>query len=380
MTDIGGRTRRLNRRKRIVGAAAAGVVLLGVVAAVVEPYVNDWWVTRNACSGALPKGVLDDMGTKPMDDDRHLYGHEETVDAPLGRYRCEVNDGESGRGYRFRASAYTARDDIDGHLSEDFSGHEPARLALPAGLPGYETPRGDLVMTVVCPRLGRDGSGKPRQLHTRAQIPGYFGDGESGDEPAAGVSYDAGARATVSFANKASEKLRCGAKPLAVPEKVPRPEPVPLGRTDGTPCSVLAHAPLGPTKAWSVEVRMSRRAPVGSCLLERNGDGTGSGQAAQGKEALDLTAFHGDFSRHLWKALGRRKPWVSATQGWATARCEGTDAVFRIRALGGDGETPVLSAEEMRSILTAFAERQADRRGCTKPRVPSRVSADPPRA
>ena len=370
----------MNRRKRIVGAAAVGVVLLGVLAAAVEPYVNDWWVIRNACSGSLPDGVLEDLGTKPMDDDGHLFGHEETVDAQLGRYRCEVSDGGSGRSYRFRASAYTDSDDIEGHLSDDFSGQEPARLALPAGLPGYETPRGDLVVTLACPRLGKDPSGKPRQLHIRAQIPGYFGHGASGDEPAAGTSYGAGARAAVSFANKASEKLRCRGKPFAVPEKVARPEPVPLARTDGTPCAALARAPVGEKSAWSVEVRMSKRAPVGSCLLERNGDGTGAGRAAQAKERLDLTAFHGDFSHHLWKALGREKPWVSATQGWATARCHGSDAVFRIRAVGGGGDRPVLSAREMRTLLAGFAERQAERRGCTKPHVPSRISADPPRA
>ncbi len=357
---------------------AAGLVVLGVVAAIIEPYANDWWVARNACGGALPEGVLEDMGAKPMDDDRHLYRHEDEVDGQLGRYRCEVNDGDSGRGYRFRASAYTAQEDVRRHLSRDFSGHEPARLALPEGLPGYESQRGDLVLTLDCPQLGKGADGRSRKLHTRAHVPGYFGDDESGDEPGAGASYDAGARAAVAFANKASQNLRCGAEPLSVPEKVARPEPVPLRQTAGTPCAVLARAPLRPERAWSAEVRMSRSAPVGSCLVERNGHGTGSGQVAEGTEALDLTAFHGEFADGLWRAGGREKPWVSGSQGWATARCHGTDAAFRIRALGGDGEAPVLSAGKMRSLLAGFAEQQAARRGCSEPHVPSRVTAERP--
>ncbi|OEU85298.1 hypothetical protein DB35_15905 [Streptomyces abyssalis] len=353
--------------------------MLGVAVAVVEPYANDWWVTRNACGGSLPEGVLEDLGAGRADDDGHLYAHEETLDERLGRYRCEVNDASSGRGYRFRASAYTSRDDVERRLSDDFSGREPARLALPAGLPGYESQRGDLVLTLDCPRLGEGGSGKPRKLHTRAQIPGYFGDDESGDEPGIGSSYDAGARAAVALANKASENLRCGAETLEVPAEVTRPEPVPLEETAGTPCAALARAPLTREDTWSVQVRMSKRAPVGSCLLERERDGAESGRAAEKTEVLDLTAFHGDFSEGLWKAAGREKPWVSGTEGWATARCGGTEAVFRARALGGDGRTPVLSAGEVRSVLADFAERQAARRGCTQPQVPPGISDSGPR-
>lgn len=351
--------------------AVAGVVALGIAGSVAEPHITDWWVARSACGGVLPEGVLDVVDGDPSHDE-HLYGYEESAHRELGRYRCEVKDGGDGRGYRFTTEAFTRRDDIDARLAGDFNERESARLALPGGLPGYESRSGDLVVARRCPDLGADGAGNPRKLHVRSHVPGYQGDQDSGDVSGVGEVYEAALRSAVASSNEASRRLSCGATPMDVPGNVSRPEPMPLEKTEGTPCRALARASLPKGGEWAVDVRTSDRAPVGSCSVTRPGTTGKEGAKGDGREVLDLAAFYGDWSKRMWMDTGRSRPWLAGNSGWATARCHGEDAAFRIRLLDGE-ERPALDAKQMRSLLADFAEEQAERRDCTSLRMPGRA-------
>jgi hypothetical protein len=327
----------------------------------------------------LPDGSLDVMEVQGSPDDGEpVHGYEESVHRGLGRYRCEVQDGESGFGYRFRAEAFTSRDDIDARLAKDIPHHEPARLALPGRLPGYESQGGDLVVTLPCPELGRDAAGDARRLFVRAHVPGYSGDRNAGEGSRNDEAYGAGTRAAVAFANHASEKLSCGGKSLPVPPKASRPEPVPLKETAGTPCAALGDAPLPAWADGPVHVRISEQAPLGSCVLRASRDGGGEpgpGSVTPSEdETLDLTAFYGDWSDRLWKESGRKKPWMNAISGWATARCDGAAAAFRVRMRGDEGK-PVLDAKQMKSLLVDFAEQQAETRDCKALLMPPRAGS-----
>ena len=341
---------------------------LGVAGSVAEPHITDWWVARSACGGVLPVGALDVVDGGSADGEL-LYGFEETAHRDLGRYRCEVKDGEEGRGYRYTTEGFTRRDDVDAHLAGDFGKREPARLALPGGLPGYESPRGDLVLARPCPDLGAHGAGEPGQLHVRTHVPGYRGERASGGDDGVGEVWEAAVRSAVASSNEASRRLSCGAKPIGVPAAVARPKPVPLEEAASTPCRALNRASLPEGGDWAVDVRTSERAPVGSCVLSRRTARGDEGAGDGGREVLDLAAFFGDWSRDMWVDTGRTKPWLSGDSGWATARCDGKDAAFRVRLLDGDG-TPTMDVEQMRSLLADFAREQGERRGCTALRVP----------
>ena len=370
MTVDGGHPRKA-RWKKAGWVTAAVVSALGLLGLIVQPYAVDWWVARSACGGALPDGVLDAMDEEGSSTDSgSVQGYEEVSSRDQGFYRCEVEDGGNAPGYRFRAEAYTASAGVDRQFRLDFPFSGAAgRLALPGGLPGYEGRTGAFVLVRPCPDLGKDAGGKPRQLYVRTYVPGYSGDVDSRDEAGAGKVLAAGIRAAVAVANEASRKLNCGAERLPVPEKVARPAGVSLKETATTPCSALAAAPLPSWAGKTVEVRISKRAPTGSCVL-----GWKDGQRYNsGEWSLDLTAFHGDWSESLWKGSDRNEPWVRETEGWATARCNGAAAAFRVRANEVDDELP-LEPKELRTLLADFAEQQTELRDCTDLRVPERTT------
>jgi hypothetical protein len=370
MTVDGGRPPRA-RWKKAGWVTAAVVLALGLSGLIVQPYAVDWWVARSACGGALPDGVLDVMDEEGSSTDGDpVQGHEEVSSRAEGFYRCTVEDGENERGYRFKAEAYTASAGVERQLRRDFpTSRYASQLALPRGLPGFEGRGATFVLVRSCPDLGKDATGRPRQLYARAYVPGYPGDVDSRDEKGAGKAYEAGIRAAVAVANEASRKLNCGAEQLPVPAKVARPASSSLKETAGTPCSAFAAAPLPSSSGRTVDMRISKRAPTGSCVL-----GWKDWQRYKsGEWSLDLTAFYGDWSEGLWKGSDRSEPWVRETEGWATARCNGTAAAFRVRASEVDDELP-LEPKELRKLLADFAEQQAELRDCTDLRVPERTT------
>ncbi|WP_431982606.1 hypothetical protein [Streptomyces qinglanensis] len=368
---------RRRRRTRIAVWCGAGVLVLGGAGWIAEPFVKDRMITSDACDGALPDGTMDTLRGTTGDPEAHLTESEAETDTELGRYTCEVANDEGGRVLEVRV--YSRRDDVDRNLVRDFqsNGAHPAS-ALPGGLPGFEARFGGVALVPECPGLGKDAAGLPRRLFVDVL-------GGEGAEPHQLV------RAGAAVANKAAEKLGCDRDPLTVPAKgieETESEGVPSARAAGTTCAALARGPFS-GRGWTVDLRIPEGpAPLTSCKVRP------SGEDADGDSYPPVARLYGLYGPEVKRVMSaeaghsgvrtdrtRMRPWLNDVTAWATARCDGRPAGFRLRVSREDEgsdkpDEEVLSRREldretMRAMLVSFAEKESAARGCTGLRFPS---------
>ncbi|MFG2196153.1 hypothetical protein [Streptomyces sp. NPDC048639] len=342
--------------RRWIKVSVVAAAVLGVGGWIAEPYVQDWAVARSACDGALPQDAVRQL----VPEDAHLGSAESRRSETLGSFTCRVTvDGK--RGWLIDMEAYTRRDDQDRTYMTVFPQEGTAPQApLPDGLPGFVDRFGSVQLVLACPDLGRDADGRRRTLLVRTSL------SRSADSGVPGAAY----RTAVSFANTASGKLGCGAKPLRAPARdaVPpdpqdsedAPEAVELARAGKGACGWAARAGLPEDGGWHVVNGMNDAAPTGYCTLSMGSPGserddTGSGQ---GGHRMLLLAWYGDWSNRLTAGSGNGERRSST----ATARCDGESANF---ALVADDDIPGAGEAVRRRALETFAKDQAVRRNCT---------------
>ncbi|NUL12675.1 hypothetical protein [Streptomyces lunaelactis] len=344
-------------------------VKVGVVAAVVlaavgywaKPYANDWWLARQACGGAMPDEAVD----KLIPGDKHLASDYEYVSKELGTYSCALSDSDSDT-YRRRgisAVGYTNRDSQDLMIKRAFhDGTGRNAGALPEGLPGFDDEAG-VRLLLTCPSLGKDAEGRPRRLLVRT----------SAERGVMKDQRDASLRTAVALTNEASKKLGCGAEPLKAPARAlpEEPKPVSLSAAAGTACGWLAGAKLPKGTNWTVSIAANDAAPLSRCELHRYGDD---------EVAMFFNASYGDWSEVPFKDAADERasssadgwvtqPLLTAEWGRAKARCDAEAANFEA---GSRNEVPGIKGPQLRALLTAFAQDQVKRHGCTDLALPGR--------
>ncbi|MEV7426362.1 hypothetical protein [Streptomyces sp. NPDC091212] len=274
--------------------------------------------------------------------------------------RCHIN--RDDRHAVLAVDAYTNTADVRRELDLGFTRPFGARFALPAGIPGLANAFGPVIIQD-CPDLERDAQGRKRRLVTTVL--------SKGDDISPGRI-----RIAVSMANGASQRLGCGAEPLPTPsagsDPYEPPRAVPPAEAKGTVCGWLAWItlPKNPSGApWGVVPHTDTDAPVTGCSLT---------DTASGEAAVEFSGWYGDWTDQPFVRLlphnvsysdGRdsRRPMMSENYGRATARCD-AEAVNHLaygNARGTDAEDRYLTGRQLRPLLDAFAEDQAERRGCT---------------
>lgn len=183
------------------------------------------------------------------------------------------------------------------------------------------------------------------------------------------------------MANKAAGELGCGAAPLPVPTAKIRAKAVSGRSAKGTPCAAFSSWPV-PATGWTVDIRTSTAGPVGSCFLRQ------SGQDENGpvnEPVAELNSWYGDWAESQPYVPARRdkasrefaKHGARLTKdaAWATARCDGHPATFRVRQEASalkeadDGSCALRSAG-LRSALERFAKDRMASRDCSGLRLP----------
>ncbi|WP_159401537.1 hypothetical protein [Streptomyces sp. NRRL F-5053] len=364
----------LRRHRKGAWAVVGVVVVLGVGAGLLQsPAGQDWWLARKACGGKLPRGELETLKSG-----RYLEREKELANRELGQYICRLGIGEADS--VVSVEAFTrARDQrrILGRVNDRMPPHE----LLPDTLPGFTEDDQTIHLMPSCPKLGTDTAGRPRRMLVTTRTPMA----RSRAERAALL------RTAVTMTNRASEKLGCSDRQLAVPSGDTGPhegEEVPLDKVSGTPCAAMARVPLGKgTEGAEVRVQVSERTPVARCSLSVAGKGGRQG-------VLELIAWYGNWGAELHgTGLDRRgrnedgdaTPVWDATRAWATARCGGEAASFDAnwytdetldealderalrRALPRTGQG---RAAVLRDVVSRFARDEAGRRGCDRPDLP----------
>ncbi|MEU5531831.1 hypothetical protein [Streptomyces sp. NPDC020362] len=328
--------------RRWMRAAVAVAAVLALGGWIAMPYVKDWWLVRTACDGALPHGAVRQLAAPGG----HLTKADAASHERLGDYECSLRfKGHGDYTLVVRLKAYTRRDDQDGAFldtfpQEGFSAQRP----LAVGLPGFMDEFGDLQFLLRCPDLGRDAEGRPRKLLASVGL-----------GRASARATHAAYETAVALVNSASDRLGCGAGPLAVPrgdvappDSEEQPTAIPVPRAGDTACGWATRAQLPHADRWRVAVLMNDKAPAGRCDLTTGSD-------SSWKDAR-FAAWYGDWSNRLVSDDGVRRPLT------ATARCDGEAANFAVDATRG---IPGVGKAEQRRLLKSFAEDQVERRGCS---------------
>ncbi|MFI6007707.1 hypothetical protein ACIBAG_02590 [Streptomyces sp. NPDC051243] len=340
--------------RRWIKVSVTAAVVLGLGGWIATPYVQDWWLLRTACDGALPVDAVRELGR----DGDHFKDAASASHERLGDYSCSLGfEGDEVDDDRLLSlEAYTRRDDQDREYLWAFPETGFADIApMPAGLPGFIDERGGLQFLVVCPALGKDDEGRPRKLLVRMRL----GRDALWGTPAA---YET----AVALTNSASDRLGCGAEPLKAPggdaapvEPEEDPRTVSLDAAGGTGCGWAADAGALEASRWRVAVLMNDAGPAGRCdLYTRDAD------SDEPERQLSFAAWYGDWSNRVLAELADRRP--DARTRTATARCDGEAANF---ALSAAEDIPGVGEPEKRKLLADFAEAQVEQRGCTDLRL-----------
>lgn len=330
-----------------VKTAVTAAAVLGLGGWIAEPYVQDWWVLRTACEGALP-----DAARRLQPDGSHLTDAGSRHHPGLGRYECGVTwqEGDARSEYLFLSSAFTDRDDQDTELQFALGDRGEKRWArVPDGLPGFLDALGRVQLLLTCPDLGKDADGRPRKKLVR-----------TGADDSANGNVSEAYDTAVALANGASRRLGCGAEPLKPPEGDERPavaggDPpaVPLERATDRECGRLARAGLPGDRPWELTSELNRSAPLGSCTVFH-----GSGDEGAG---LVFDVWYGD-----WSSRFATRTRAVADVRTATARCAGEAAHFELRTFGGSKD---VGPAKQRELLKRFAQEQMRGRDCAALRV-----------
>ncbi|WP_415950663.1 hypothetical protein [Streptomyces sp. KLOTTS4A1] len=362
--------------------ACAGLVLILVGFAVRAP-VKDWWLARQACDGALPGEDLETVRTEAR-----LGSYEESFDEETGAYRCVLrNDADK---VVIAVEAFPPGYSRDEELSSIGRSHAP-HAVLPGGLPGFEAPNSQVYLLPEC----ADGVEDPGGQDTRLLVGTWTYFAESRAEKAAML------RLAVRMTNHVTEKLGCGSEPLPLPE----PEAVPdTGRfvarteTKNTPCAAFATTRV-PEEGRDGEVRIAVAdgGIVGRCTLHAPSGEDSKRSDGRGQALVELTSWRGNWGTELREmgsgpdplpmGPGAWKPALTGSRAWAVAMCDGQKAGFaahwgldsglglKYRKNGKyapPGEEEVReSSARLRAYVTAFAEEQVRREGCTDLQLPS---------
>lgn len=388
-----------HRRALLVGVLVLAV--LALVALLVRNPVNDAWLSHRACDGELAGDELDMVRT-----DARLETEDRFQNEDLGQYRCylENTDGK----IVVSVNAYTRLADQRKELSSVGKGHQPQRV-LPGGLPGFAGGNGDIHLMPPCPRLGKDFDGQPRRMLATTWVPLAKGEGEAA----------ALLRMAVKMTNEASQRLGCGAEPLAAPKKDARAEKgreITRAAAKSTPCAALARdgwltpgakareGQASEGKARGGEARrvdvtdakvvdaVRAHAPIGRCTLTMGGGSSGDSRAPSRQPVVELTSWYGDWGggaeemgsgdgAYGLRADGARTPRSDASTAWATARCDGQYAGFAARWGYSYGdhtaeldrvrpESDGARAAALRALVAEFAKDQAERAGCSGLKLP----------
>ena len=144
--------------RRWVKVSVTAAVVLGIGGWVATPYVNDWWLLRTACDGALPVDAVRELGRNGS----HFKDATSASHPELGDYGCSLDfEGDELLNDRLlMMEAYTRRDDVDRELMTVFPETGFDTMApMPDGMPGFIDKFGDLQFLVPCPALEKDDGG-----------------------------------------------------------------------------------------------------------------------------------------------------------------------------------------------------------------------------
>jgi hypothetical protein len=337
--------------RRWIKVSMTAAVVLGIGGWIAAPYVNDWWLLRTACDGALPVDAVRELGSSGS----HFKDATSASHPELGDYGCSLDfEGDELRSDRLLLmEAYTRRDDVDRELMSVFPETGDGDVApMPDGLPGFIDTFGDLQLLVPCPALGKDDDGRQRKLLVRTRL----GRDTLWATPAA---YET----AVTLTNSASDRLGCGAEPLTVPDGAtgpvdPEKDPktVSLDKSGDTACGWALETGLLNTSQWRVATLMNDAGPVGRCDLYAR-----DAESGELETRLSFAAWYGDWSNRL---VAEAKRWPAART--ATARCDGEAANF---ALSAAKDIPGVDEAGKRKLLAAFAREQVRQRGCSDLRL-----------
>lgn len=349
-----GRRRFVPSRNVVLAVAGVLVLLAGAVYAT-KPQWQPWWYAATICGGDLSGSDLADVLPE-----KRLEARKDEMDGKGGELKCGV-DGDRGR-YALIVEATSVPQEVEQKLSLMFPIASEPSSPFPKEIPGFRSVYGPTILQV-CPSLDRDSHGRRIRLLTTVRA--------SEDNTAAAL------RIAVSMANKASEKLGCGAKPLPLPKHTQSEEPpaVPLKDAVGTMCGWLTDAPLPKNASgqpWRVAIPADDHAPITSCQLK---DGKNN------RPVAEFSGWYGEWTDKPFSDLLRfnvfntneldsQGPLMSEDLGRTTARCDGEPANFRAFTFQEDRKQSI-TGRDLRALLVAFTQDQAKRRGCTSVSLPS---------
>ncbi|MDQ8704527.1 hypothetical protein RCO28_18830 [Streptomyces sp. LHD-70] len=312
-------------------------MVLAVVGLAVRQDVEEWWLARQACGGAVPREVIDAR----MPDDARLLPAEEKLIEETGWYRCDLRFEEpgGGRDQVLHVVATTDQEEQGEILYDTFEFNESWswRGQVPEGLPGILQVNDTLQLLIDCPALGKDAKGSPRKLLVRSGIGPWSGESAPPEL----------AKSAASLANEASRRLGCGAEPLKPPTGKVYREPRPLApkQAAGTPCAWTARADL-PAGA-RVSVSGTRTSHAVRCDLHWG--------AKFRDPKVMLSAYYGDWGKRLrFDDDGRIFP------GAVQARCRGEAVIFKA-ATEPDAS---VTEKQLRVLAQSFARAELRQRGC----------------
>ncbi|MEU8652194.1 hypothetical protein [Streptomyces sp. NPDC048737] len=333
--------------RRWIKVSVAAALVLGLGGWIARPCASEWWTIRTACDGLLPGDAVRDL----VPEDARVVDAASGGVKALGDYGCEVTveDDDGRNGWLLSFGAYTLRDDQDRALMLVFPQHGlESQAAMPEGLPGFIGRFNTLTFLMPCPDLGEDADGRQRKMLVSAAI-----------SHSAPWRQPASFEVAVAFANSASKRLGCGARPLKAPKGVSpadteenEQKPVPLAAARDTPCGWPADAGLPDPARWKVGVQLDDAAPTGTCDLTLGKEFT-----HDGTKRMEFVAWFGDWSTRFVTEEHLLGPALTAS-----ARCDGEAAHF---ALDASKDIPGVDAAKRRALLDAFVEAQTERRGCT---------------
>lgn len=343
-----------------------GIVVLGLLAAfaldrAVDTPLSSARAVHAACGGALHADEV-----AQYDGETATTEQRERYNAELGRYHCELGDGNKV------VLALDAAVDTAG-ISQVVGGLRAAGLTpTPANVPGWSDGR-SITLLPPCPGAGRDLDGDTARAAIGVRGGWWSGSDDDWERKAAFW------RSAVRAADSALERLGCEAESLDLPQAVSRPQSLPFRRVGETGCRQLAGLPLRgkytPVRVADVVPGDAEGAPLDHCVAELRPE-TGRSNGVTLRFSRTVEALVERLGRDAWMdsqggkgESGRWLPALGVRFGYGTARCGGERVGYLVTSNSED--TP--GAGALRRSLAAYAKADARRLGCTELRLPGKA-------